>query len=170
MLGDPTLVPIHSASEEALLGNLGPQSDGQGTCSHSQPSLLTEQQQPGQGSGDRLGICRSGCLWSPRWSNPPSALQPTRLLPRAREASHSPHPAGTSSRSRMAASRNAFDHLNPGCINSPNPFNSQDFLWRLMEVPSLAPWSVPRGYRRQVNLRAASQAGTRAAATPHSPS
>lgn len=41
MLGDPTLMPIHSASEEAPLGNLGPQSCGQGTCSHSQPSELT---------------------------------------------------------------------------------------------------------------------------------
>lgn len=90
--------------------------------------LLRGQQQPGQGSGERLETWRSGALWNPHWSNPPCALQPARLLQRAKEAPHSPHPARASRRLPMAASRKASDHLNPGCINPPNPFNSQHFL------------------------------------------
>ena len=115
-----------------------------------------------QGTG-----CRSvdlAALWSlplaGSLSPPPSQTQPLR---RGRKASCSLHPASSFQRLPYGRlSRNAFDHLNPGCINSPNPLNSQGFFsdveWRSL------PWLLEAscchsGHGRWVDSRGASQVG-----------
>lgn len=73
-------------------------------------------------------ICRSFVpLQDPSWPNPlPPCIPPASCRRKGRFPAAHIQPE-TSSGSHLAASRNAFDHLNPGCINSPNPLNSPRF-------------------------------------------
>lgn len=85
-----------------------------------------QQAGPGRAVGNRLEIWRSCPLEPLKWSDPSSTLHPTRLLQREKGRLPVTHIQPEAS-SHMAASRNVFDHLNPGYINSPNSLNSQRF-------------------------------------------
>lgn len=99
---------------------------------YSQPSCLklllmaaAPASWPKQG-GRRRG-CRAGdlvALWSPQLAHP-LVRPPSHQAPaEGKEGFLQPT---SIQKLPTATSRNAFDHLNPGCINSPNPLNSQEF-------------------------------------------
>lgn len=101
-----------------------------------------QQTGPGRAVGNRLAISRSCPLEPPKRSDPSSTLHPTRLLQREKGRLPVAHIQPEAS-SHMAASRNAFDHLNPGYINSPNPLNSQRFSLASNGGPFPGSWERP---------------------------
>lgn len=131
--GPPSISPLHPASGRDPFGKLAPQSCQQGTCSYAQPSYLklllmalpSKLAQALQQGTD----CRAidlVALWSPQLAHP--LIHPTSHRVPYREKGKLPAAfihLEASSGFHTATSRNTLDLLNPGCVNSPDPLNSQ---------------------------------------------
>lgn len=110
-----------------------PRACQQGVSSYLFSTLMSEASAHGRSpsklaqAGWQATGCRAGdlvALWSPQLAHP-LVRPPSHQAPaEGKEGFLQPT---SIQKLPTATSRNAFDHLNPGCINSPNPLNSQGF-------------------------------------------
>lgn len=150
-LGAPILLYIHPAPEGDPLRNLGPQSFLAGnsflfSTLESEPLADGSSKLAWAGRGAGAGWISIDllALWRPQSVQslfpPPVHQAPAEGKKRLPKAHIQPE---TSSCFHVAASGNAFDHLNPGCINSPNPFNLQGFSLMSNGGPFPGSWKRP---------------------------
>lgn len=144
MLGAPSTTPACCLGGRPAQEAGHPRVYHEGICSYSHishlnPSKLAETGLEGRG----YRSIDLAVLWSPPGPDPllPSVSKqaPARGPEKLPAACIQPIVSSSFHILEGHLSRNAFDHLNPGCINSPNPFNSKGFF---SDVPSLAPWST----------------------------